>query len=249
MNPSENSVRQEQDRRLIEFERQRVQAEYQRRAREIDPETYAPWNVSQNLILTSRRRIAAAMLHRAGVFPQAGDSCLEIGFGWMGWLGQLISWGVRESDLHGIDLNAKGVHRGRGILPLADLREGDAAQLPWPDSKFHLVIQSTVFSSVLNARVRQVIADEITRVLLPGGALLWYDLAINNPSNPHVHGLSRAEIRKLFPRLQGSIRSLTLAPPISRAVAPKSWLAATFLECIPLLRTHLLAVLIKKRIE
>ena len=45
------------------------------------------------------------MLHRLGVFPKAGDSCLEVGFGWQGWLGTLLSWGIREPDLHGIDID------------------------------------------------------------------------------------------------------------------------------------------------
>ncbi len=56
------------------------------------------------------------MLHRAGVFPKAGDPCLEVGFGWLGWLGNLLSWGVRERDLHGIDLNPAKVNRGRGCV-------------------------------------------------------------------------------------------------------------------------------------
>jgi hypothetical protein len=47
--------------------------------------------------------------------------------------------------------------------------------------------------------------------------------------------------------LQGKIRPVTLAPPLARLLAPNSWTLATFLEAIPLLRTHLMAVLIKSR--
>src|SRR5713226_1909515 len=85
---------------------------------------YAPWLPESIFGKSSRSREAALMLHRAGVFPKAGDPCLEVGFGWLGWLGNLLSWGVRERDLHGIDLNPAQVNRGREVLPLADLRVG-----------------------------------------------------------------------------------------------------------------------------
>ena len=80
----------------------------------------------------------------------------------------------------------------------------------------------------------------------PGGALLWYDFRVNNPRNPNVRGVGRKELRSLFPDLAGEVRSATLAPPIARLVAPRSnWLATT-LEGFPFLRTHLLAVLVKR---
>jgi len=91
-----------------------------------------------------------------------------------------------------------------------------------------------------------LIADEIVRVLAPGGALLWYDFAYNNPRNPNVRGIGRAEIKKLFPELAGKIRTVTLAPPLTRLIAPRWWTLASFLEAIPPLRTHLIAVLIKQ---
>jgi hypothetical protein len=91
-----------------------------------------------------------------------------------------------------------------------------------------------------------MIAKEITRVLGPGGALLWYDFAVNNPSNSQVRKVNGRELRELFPQLSGEIKSITLAPPIARFIAPKSWVLATILEAIPFLRTHLIGVLVKK---
>jgi len=117
--------------------------------------------------------------------------------------------------------------------------------MPWEDACFQLVIASTVFSSILDARVRELLAREIVRVLTSGGVLLWYDFAFNNPRNPHVRRVSRDEIRMLFPDLAGPIQSVTLAPPLARAIAPRSWIVATVLQAMPLLRTHLLAVLEK----
>jgi ubiquinone/menaquinone biosynthesis C-methylase UbiE len=195
---------------------------------------------------SSMLRTAPVMLHRAGVFPKAGDPCLEVGFGWRGWLGTLLNWGVRERDLHGIDLDPVQVNRGRELLPLADLRVGDASNLPWESNRFRLVIASTLFTSLLDQNVRHLAADEITRVLAEGGALLWYDFAVNSPRNPAVRRVTRRELRQLFPRLRGEISSVTLAAPLARLIAPRSWALATLVEAIPLLRTHLLAVLVKR---
>jgi ubiquinone/menaquinone biosynthesis C-methylase UbiE len=226
-------------------ERQRIQAEYARRSRAIAPDLYAPWQLSSRFINEQRNRGAVVMLERLGLFPEKGQQCLEVGCGSLGWLGELISWGVRESDLHGIELDSARAMQASQSLPGADLRVGDATELPWAENTFHLVIASTVFTSILDQRVRQMVAREITRVIAPGGALLWYDFAVNNPWNPHVRKVGRAELRELFPQLSGEIKSITLAPPIARFVAPKSWVLATMLEAVPFLRTHLIGVLVK----
>jgi len=229
---------------LAAEERRRIRAEYKRRRREVESSRYSPWNPAEMLFRSERKRVAAEMLHEAEVFPRPGDRCLEIGFGSLGLLGDLISWGVRSRDLCGIDLDSDRVAQGREVLPSADLRVGDAVCLPWESNSVRLVVMSTVVSSILDARVRRMVAHEAARVLGPGGAVLWYDFAVNNPSNPHVRRVGRKELKQLFPTLRGKIRSVTLAPPLARLVARRSWLLATVLSSIPLLRTHLLAVLL-----
>jgi ubiquinone/menaquinone biosynthesis C-methylase UbiE len=230
---------------FVAAERERIRLEYLRRAREVSPDIYAPWQPSSRFMLEGRNRVAATMLHRLSVFPKAGDQCLEVGFGTLGWLSELISWGVRESDLHGVELDPGRAAKAREIFPVADLRTGDAVELPWNDETFQLVVVSTLFTSVLDSNVRRLIADQIVRVTAPGGALLWYDFAYNNPRNPNVRGIGRGEIKRLFPNLNGRVRTITLAPPLARLITPHSWTLATLLEAIPLLRTHLIAVLIK----
>lgn len=232
---------------FVATERERIQLEYERRAREVRSDLYAPWQPAERFMLDTRNRTAAIMLQRLGVFPKAGDQCLEVGHGTLGWLSQLISWGVRESDVHGIEVDPVRAAKARASLPAADLRIGDAVELPWGDDSFQFIVASTLFTSILDSNVGRLIANEITRVLAPGGALLWYDFTYNNPRNPNVRGIGRAGIKQLFPTLKGKIRTVTLAPPLTRLIAPRSWTLATFLEAIPLLRTHLMAVLIKGR--
>ena len=227
-------------------ERERILDVYARRDAEAG-DMYAPWRDDESFRRTGRRRVAVRLLAEAGVFPKAGDPCLEVGFGSLGWLGELISWGVRETDLHGIELDPRRARNGREILPGADLRLGDAAKMPWPDGTFRLAIASTVFTSILDGSVRQGVAREIVRVLAPGGALLWYDFAVNNPRNANVRRVDRRELRVLFPELSGEVRSVTLAPPLARWIVPRSWVAATLLEALPPLRTHLLGVMVKNK--
>ncbi len=230
----------------VAAEQARILAEYRRREREVEADLYAPWQAATAFLRAGRSRLAARMLKAAGVFPGPGDPCLEIGYGSLGWLGELVAWGVRERDLHGIELDPTRAARAAEILPGADLRVGDATRMPWADGLFRLGIASTVFSSILDASVRRAVAAEVTRVLAPGGALLWYDMAIDNPRNPNVRGIGRRELSALFPGLEGRVRSVTLAPPIARWAAPKSWVLCEILESIPALRTHAVGVLVKR---
>jgi SAM-dependent methyltransferase len=226
-------------------EEARILEEYRRRAREIDHNRYAIWQPDVAFTTSARTNCAVKLLHQVNAFPSADTACLEIGFGSLGWLGLLLGWGVRETCLHGIELDSERAARAKAALPMADLRVGDACEMPWQDGFFHLAIASTVFTSILDDGVRRLLAREIVRVLAPGGALLWYDFAYNNPNNPNVRGIKPKEVRALFSELHGPMKRVTLAPPIARVVAPRSFLLTTLLEAIPFLRTHILTVLMK----
>ena len=228
-------------------ESRRIISEYRRRASEVHPDLYAPWQLAEAFMRAGRERAAAQMLREAGVFPVAAERCLEVGYGRLGWLGTLISWGLREPFLAGIELDETRAQVAQSALPGADLRVGDASALPWSDGEFQLVVCSTVFTSILDPEMRQQIADEITRVLAPGGAMLWYDFRVNNPKNKNVKKVSKSELYRLFPELRGAVKSVTLAPTLTRVLAPRSWALASVLESIPPLRTHLLGVLVKIR--
>src|SRR5262245_30505393 len=226
-------------------EQRRILAEFHRRDREVADELYAPWNPSAIYRRQTFTRMAALELARHRVFPRPGQPCLEIGFGQLGWMAELLSWGLREPDLHGIELDADRAAVARDAFPAADLRIGDASHLPWPDGYFRLIVASTVFSSILDTGYRRRVAADVARALAPGGALLWYDLRVNNPRNANVRRVDRSELRALFPGLTGAIRSVTLAPPLARVLIPRMVFLARILEAIPLTRTHLLAVLVK----
>src|SRR6266550_3411093 len=70
--------------------------------------------------------------------------------------------------------------------PRVRLECGSATELPFEAGTYDLVLQATLFSSVLDAGVKGRIATEMLRVLRPNGAILWYDLRIDNPRNLDV---------------------------------------------------------------
>src|SRR6185369_15031541 len=147
--PTRKQMKRSEAQNAVLAERQRLRVEYQRRA-QINSDLYSPWQPAEIFFKSGRKAVAAAMLNEARVFPRTGDRCLEVGCGSGGWLADLISWGVRDSDLHGIDIDPVRIRRAKEIWSAADLRVGDAADLPWDDGTFSLVISSTVFTSVLD---------------------------------------------------------------------------------------------------
>ena len=226
-------------------EQRRILDEHRRRAG-VDRERDDPANPSALFIRSSRARAAARILADTGTFPRRGEPCLEIGCASLGWLADLLSWRLREPDLHGLELDPARIAIARESFPAADLRVGDASSIPWPADRFALVIASTLFSSIFDEEMRRAIAAEITRVLRPGGALLWYDIRVDNPSNRNVRGIPGAAVRALFPGLrQAAMRTTTLIPPLIRVLAGRARVAAELLETIPFLRTHNVGVFVK----
>ncbi len=228
-------------------ERARMLRENQRRAREVPAERYAAWNRTEQHFRNTRRRAALDLLERRRALPSAASRCLDLGFGGGVWLIELLGLGVREPRLAGVELDLRRAAAVKARLPATPILVGDGSTLPLATGSFDLVVLSTVLSSILDPPTQERCAREAVRVLAPAGALLWYDFRVDNPANPNVRGVSRQRLAALFPDLEGEVRSLTLAPPIARRVARFPALAEC-LEALPFLRSHLVAVLGRRRI-
>ena len=101
-----------------------------------------------------------------------------------------------------------------------------------------MVIQSTVFSSILDLQMKRKLASGMTRVLNLAGHILRYDMRVNNRRNRHVKGIGRRKIRSLFPDLSIRLGRVGLA----HLVVPASWIGALVLEKV-LFNTHYLGLL------
>jgi ubiquinone/menaquinone biosynthesis C-methylase UbiE len=231
---------------------ERIREVYRARDRTLAPDLYAWHREEIQYWQASTARVCARLLRESGAFPLTGASILDVGCGTGNWLLEFLQWGAAAANLHGIDLIDERISLARERLTEIDLRRGDAQKLPWTDGSFDLVAQFTVFSSVLDADVRSTMAAEMLRVLRPGGRILWYDCRYSNPlpsSSPRVavRGLNRDEIRMLFPGCSIRFVNTTLAPPMSRAVAKHSWVAAAALESLRFTCTHLAALITRRK--
>jgi SAM-dependent methyltransferase len=192
-------------------------------------------------LFQEREREVLGLLERQGFLPLSGSRILEIGCGTGKWLRDLIAWGADPENLYGVELLPASAARARRLTAQAATIEcASATELSFPAESFDLVIQSTVFSSVLEPAMRRKMAAEMMRVLRPNGLILWYDLAMPNPLNPDTRAIGRGEIRDLFPGCRHELRRVSLAAPIVRLLVSRSWLACYLMARIPAFRTHYL---------
>lgn len=218
-------------------EADRILEELRRREREVPADFYSLDRPANRFLRQGQKRALRKALEEIG--PLSGKRVLEVGCGSGNWLEMLEG----AASLSGIELEPGRAARAAARFPGADIRTGDASRLPWDDASFDLVLQSTVFSSILEPGMRQAVASEMLRVLAPDGAVLWYDFFVDNPANPHVRGVRRREIAALFPGCRISLRRATLAPPLARRIVPVSWTLAALLESLRVLDTHYLGVI------
>jgi SAM-dependent methyltransferase len=189
-----------------------------------------------------RERRVLELLAREGLGSLSDTKILEAGCGNGNWLRDLVRWGATPANITGVELLSDRVEAARRLsAPGVTVTQGDISTLGAPDASYDLVIQSTVFSSILDDGRRRRTAAEMRRVLRPDGLILWYDFHVNNPRNADVRAVSRDEIVALFPGCTIRMQRITLAPPLARAIAPYSRVLCELLSVFPFLRTHTLA--------
>lgn len=224
------------------------QAVAERYARRTGSDLYSPLRPEVNRLLQERQRALLALLARAGVVSVGDLRLTEVGCGSGGNLLELLHLGFAPQHLRGIELLPDRFEQARERLPAAvQLSLGDATQADIGPGSQDLVLQSTVFSSLLDDAFQQRLAHAMWRWLKPGGAVLWYDFTVDNPRNRDVRGVPLARIRQLFPQGAVTARRVTLAPPLARAACRVHPLLHDALNLIPLLRTHVLAWVAKPR--
>lgn len=204
----------------------------------LQPDVWQSVQERQRAMLRLFRRIGWQRLDDKRVF--------EVGCGAGGNLLELLRLGFAPHHLGGVELLPERLAQARAVLPSAvGLHAGDAALLDLPPASQDIVLQSTVFSSLLDDVFQQRLAETMWRWVAPGGGVLWYDFTVDNPRNPDVRGVSIARLRALFPQARPQVTRVTLAPPLARAVCRLSPALYPVFNCLPLLRTHVLAWLAK----
>ena len=223
----------------------RIKEAYARRKETVPEKLYSYFNQTHLFITHGRERAILNLLDRYGMNPLENKVILDLGCGGGGILRDFIKYGARPRNLYGIDLLPDRISEAKRLSPNIDFRCGNAEDLPYENENFDIVMQFTVFTSILDKRMKQRIASEMLRVLKSDGIILWYDYHVNNPKNPDVRGVKKKEIYALFPDCRIELRRITLAPPLTRLLASHSWMLCYMLEKIPLLCTHYAGVIRK----
>ncbi len=227
-------------------EADRIRTVYAKRQ---DGVRYSWFNPGHTYMMVQRERRVLDLLGRHGFAELDSKKILDVGCGIGQWILDFIKWGARPENITGTDLLADRIARAKHNCPAgATLLVANAARMTFPDESFDLVVQSTVFTSILDQAVRREVAAQMFRVLKPDGLILWYDYYLDNPRNPNVRAATRREIRRLFPSATIELHRVTLAPPLARFLAPYSWALCYLLEQLPLLRTHYLGAIRKRHL-
>jgi len=218
----------------------------ERYARRGAPERYSLLRPEVWQIVQERQRAMLQLFAQLGWTDLAGLRVAEVGCGAGGNLLELLRLGVQPSRLCGAELLAERLAQARAALPPAvSLWSGDASQWPLAPNSQDIVLQSTVFSSLLDDGFQQQLAAAMWSWVAPGGGVLWYDFTVDNPRNPDVRGVPLRRVRQLFPQALPTVRRVTLAPPLARAVCRVHPSLYTLFNLLPVLRTHVLVWLQK----
>jgi SAM-dependent methyltransferase len=214
----------------------------QRFARRIDVGRYSMLNANVWQSVQERQRAMLRLFVRLGWTDLSARRVLEVGCGTGGNLLELLRAGFAPRNLVGIELLPDRFAQAMQTLPSGvTLMQGDASLVNLPDESEDIVLQSTVFSSLLDLPFQWRLAQAMWRWVRPGGGVLWYDFTVDNPRNPDVRGVPAARIRDLFPGGRVQYQRITLAPPIARRVCALHPSLYPVFNALPFLRTHVLA--------
>ncbi len=211
---------------------------YERRAH-IGAWRYDPLNPAVYMGAQERERALIRLLQKARLPPLADRTLIEIGCGNGANLLDLVRLGFSPRNLVGNELLPDRLATARERLPSSiRLLPGDALALDVVDESFDVVLQSTVFTSILDGEFQARLARRMWAWVKPGGGVIWYDFAYDNPVNRDVRGVPQKRVRELFPDGIARCAWVTLAPPISRLVTRVHPALYSVFNALPFLRTH-----------
>jgi SAM-dependent methyltransferase len=192
------------------------------------------------LSVQERQRVLLRLFVRdLGWYDLTNLKLTEVGCGNGGNLLDFLRFGFAPQNLCGIELLPERAIVARNMLPtVLAIHECDANSADIVQNSQDVVFQSVVFSSLLDDDFQQALANRMWQWVKPGGGVLWYDFVYNNPANTDVRGVPVSRVRELFPEGKMIVRSVTLAPPISRRLCKFTEMAYHVFNAVPFLRTH-----------
>jgi SAM-dependent methyltransferase len=194
-----------------------------------------------------RDRVMLDLLKKAGLSDLSKLDIFEVGCGFGDNLLNLIKLGAKPERISGSDIINSRVESARYRLPQAvNLFTEDSSEKSSKAESFDLIIQFTVFSSILSDEMQVELANNLMHLLRKDGYILWYDFLYGNPKNSNVRGCSKRRVQELFLDSEIIFKKVTLAPPLCRSIVRYFPFTYPILNMFPILRTHSFALIKKK---
>jgi ubiquinone/menaquinone biosynthesis C-methylase UbiE len=153
---------------------ERIKEVYRIRKEKISAHQYSYFNSPHLYIVQSRERAFLNALVKNGIASLKAMKILDVGCGTGSQLRNLVQYGAMPENCFGIDLLQDRIEIARRYLaPEINIRCGNAENLPYGNDFFDIVIQFTVFTSILDKNMEKNIAAEMLRVLKPKGIIIW----------------------------------------------------------------------------
>ena len=141
--------------------------------------------------------------------------------------GKFLRWlqDLGFESLFGIDVQDQEIINAQRINPSINFLSGSISNLPFESNYFDFVILSEVFSSILDDRMLSESANEIFRVLSPGGAVIFHDNTRPETTSAKLEGKSylrhidKNVLKRLFPQAEINYSYCLVNPLFTGALA------------------------------
>jgi len=162
---------------MLEEEVKKIIKRYEFRAsNETIKQMWLPFSEAEIAHRNQQQIAISKLLRMVGKFDLSGMKILDIGCGTGRILRQCLDYGASPENLYGVDIIESRIQKAQKLSPniFFDVTDGLAINLP--DEDFDLVMQFVVFSSIYSEKLRQKLAEEMKRLLKPGGYIFWWDV-------------------------------------------------------------------------
>ena len=106
-----------------------------------------------------------------------------------------IDLGLRPEQLTAVDLRPNSIALAKSLHPAINYAVYDGERTEFEDSTFNWIQAATVFTSIADKDHRRHVANEIMRLLAPGGYVFYFDLWRAN----YFAGKDVIKVAELFP--------------------------------------------------
>lgn len=192
----------------------KIQERYQRRDRKGLSGRYVN-NRYEILSRTERESVYTGIITDHFKCPPTELSVLEIGAGTGVNILYFQNLGIPDEQIHANELLDERVGILRKKFSGINIYSGNALDIP-NNVRFDVVMQSLVFTSVLDKKFKSKLSQKLIGLTSSNGLILWYDFIYDNPFNRDVKGIGKKEIKSYFPGFKMDFFRVTVVPPVGR---------------------------------